>query len=223
MKNKCRLIYFLLALLLLISTTGCSSGKNYSSYVKGLLDMNYKGEFKDYIHTTNSSKADANAIYEASMSSLADTYISYYGITIVDSGETKAEFVEVVKQIYEKSNYEVSGTRKIEDTYFVDVTVSPMDILDITHDDIVSYIASYNDKIKNGEFDAYELDQYEQEYTDGILQILEDAIPNISYKESTTVTVPITTGDYYSMSDTDFLTISQLLITDGYAVSTEED
>lgn len=214
-----KFIYILLVCTLVFSLTGCSSSKTYEQYVRGLLDLNYKGEFDDYIKTTNSRESDAKAIYEASMDSLADSYIEYYGIKIVDSGETKAKFINLVKKIYGKSNYQVECIGKISDVYYVDVTVAPMDILDITSEDIINYIEEFNNRIANGDFDEYEIIQYEQEYADGIISILENAIPNISYKEATTLSIPISEGDYYSINDYDFIAISKLIITNDYSGS----
>ncbi len=208
-----KFIYILLVCSLIFSLTGCSSSKTYEQYVRGLLDLNYKGEFDDYTKTTKSRESDAEAIYEASMDSLADSYIEYYGIKLVDSGETKVNFIDLVKKIYSKSNYEVVCIGKIADVYYVDVTVAPMDILDITNEEVINYIEEFNDRIAKGDFDEYEIIQYEQEYADGIIAILENAIPNISYKEATTLSIPISEGDYYSINDYDFIAISKLIIT----------
>lgn len=214
----------LLILILVLSVTGCTgSKKTYSRYVQGLLDLNYKGSYIDYLKTTDSSESDADAIYEASMDSLADTFISYYGVKIVDDGDTKAAFVDIVKKIYKKSNYEIAPAKKIGDVYFVDVTIKPMDILDITREETTAYIEDFNARIAAGEFDNYEIDQYELEFSQGIIDILEKAIPNISYKDPVTVSVTISTGDYYSISDTDFINISQQLITDETATESNTE
>lgn len=221
--NLKRVISLLLICTMICGLTGCSlTGKKYSNYVQGLLDLNYKGDYTYYLKTTTTSKADAEAIYEASMESLADTFINYYGIKIVDEGETKEAFVDIVKEIYSKANYTVEPAQKVGDTYFVEVTVEPMNIIDITYDDVTTYINDFNARIAAGDFDNYEVDQYELEFANGIIDILRTAIPNVTYKEPQTVSAAITTGDYYSISDEDFISISNLLITDREGAETTE-
>lgn len=213
-----RALLIVLAMSLLFSLTGCSlfktKSKEYSNYVTGILDMNYKGEYEYYTDATGATDEDAQAIYDAGINSLAESMINYYGIKIVDDGATKDKFIQLAKDIYSHSKYDVSKAYKEDDVYYVDVTVYPMDIMDLTHDNIVAYIDEFNNNVEKGNYDDYEIEDYEVEFANGILDIINAEIPNIGYKDSQKVTVTIKTGDYYYISEDDFLNIDKYIITD---------
>jgi hypothetical protein len=102
---------------------------------------------------------------------------------------------------------------KVDGSYQVTVTIYPIDILVITYDDVVAYIEDMNAKVEAGEFNDYELDDYELNYAQGIIQILTDALPSIGNGEGTSVTVTILdNGEYYYISDADFLALDKAIL-----------
>lgn len=212
-----RITAFALAILMILQLTACSvfesKNKKYANYITCLLDANYKGQFETFLEMTDSDQEAVQTAYDEGISHLADSLIAYYGIELVDDGTIKNKFIELTKQIYAASKYEAQPAVKSGDTYTVEVLVYPMDILEATYDDVISYIQTFNQKKDAGDFDEYEIEQYEVEFAQGIIDILNAAIPNISYKEPTSTIVTIQTDDSsYFISQDDFTKLDHNLI-----------
>lgn len=208
---------FALAMLMILQLTACSvfesKNKKYASYITCLLDANYKGQFETFLDMTDSDEEAVQTAYDEGIAHLADSLIAYYGIELVDDGTIKNEFIELTKQIYAASKYEAQPAVKSGDTYTVEVLVYPMDILEATYDDVISYIRTFNEKKDAGDFDDYEIEQYEVEFAQGIIDILNAAIPNISYKDPASTIVTIQTDDSsYFISQDDFTKLDHNLI-----------
>ncbi len=212
-----KIIPLVLACFMLLNLTACSGleskSKKYAKYVTSLLDANYKGQFETFTSLTNSDQEAVTTAYNEGIEYLADALIAYYGIELVDDGTIREQFIELTKSIYAASKYEAKNAVKSGDTYTVEVLVYPMDILQATYDDVIAYIQDFNDKKEAGYFDEYEIEQYEVEFAQGIIKILSDAIPNISYLEPASTIVTIQTDDKnYFISDEDFTKLDHNLI-----------
>lgn len=218
MKSKIkRMTAVMLALTAVLSLTGCSlfgnSKKTYASYVQSLLDVNYKAEFTDYMKITGATQEEAQAVYDDGLSYLAEALMTAYGISDVEGSDIKEQFIELARAIYSHASYEVTDVSKTDGVYSVTVTIYPIDILLITYDDVVAYIEDMNQRVTAGEYNDYELDAYETEYAQGIIGILNDALPNIGNGEGVAVTVTILDNDeYYYISDDDFLALDKAIL-----------
>lgn len=231
--NRKKFAASLLALLIIVSLTGCSlfgnSKKTYANYVQSLLDVNYKAEFTDYMNITGATQEEAQAVYDDGLNYLAEAFMVAYGVNDVEGSDIKSQFVELAKNIYSHASYEITEVTKTDGVYQVTVTIYPIDILLITYDDVVAYIEDMNQRVTAGEYNDYELDDYETEYAQGIIDILNEAIPNIGNGEGVTVTVTILDNEeYYYISDADFLALDRAILAtttvneDGTTGSTEE-
>lgn len=231
--NRKKFAASLLALLIIVSLTGCSlfgnSKKTYANYVQSLLDVNYKAEFTDYMNITGATQEEAQAVYDDGLNYLAEALMVAYGVNDVEGSDIKSQFVELAKNIYSHASYEITEVTKTDGVYQVTVTIYPIDILLITYDDVVAYIEDMNQRVTAGEYNDYELDDYETEYAQGIIDILNEAIPNIGNGEGVTVTVTILDNEeYYYISDADFLALDKAILAtttvneDGTTGSTEE-
>ncbi|MBO5237364.1 MAG: hypothetical protein J6B50_01125 [Lachnospiraceae bacterium] len=231
--NRKKFAASLLALLIIVSLTGCSlfgnSKKTYANYVQSLLDVNYKAEFTDYMNITGTTQEEAQAVYDDGLNYLAEALMVAYGVNDVEGSDIKSQFVELAKNIYSHASYEITEVTKTDGVYQVAVTIYPIDILLITYDDVVAYIEDMNQRVTAGEYNDYELDDYETEYAQGIIDILNEAIPNIGNGEGVTVTVTILDNEeYYYISDADFLALDKAILAtttvneDGTTGSTEE-
>ena len=231
--NRKKFAASLLALLIIVSLTGCSlfgnSKKTYANYVQSLLDVNYKAEFTDYMNITGATQEEAQAVYDDGLNYLAEALMVAYGVNDVEGSDIKSQFVELAKNIYSHASYEITEVTKTDGVYQVTVTIYPIDILLITYDDVVAYIEDMNQRVTAGEYNDYELDDYETEYAQGIIDILNEAIPNIGNGEGVTVTVTILDNEeYYYISDADFLALDRAILAtttvneDGTTGSTEE-
>lgn len=228
--NTKKTAVILLSVLIIISLTGCSlmgnSKKTYATYVQSLLDVNYKAEFTEYMKITNSTQEEAQTVYDDGLNYLADALMTAYGINDVEGSDIKSQFVELAKEIYSHASYEIGEVTRTDGVYQVAVNIQPIDILLITYDDVVTYIEDMNQRVTNGDYNDYELDAYEIEYAQGIINILNEALPNIGNGETITVTVTILDNDeYYYISDADFLALDKAILATtmtGGADSSEE-
>lgn len=207
----------LLVVLTVASLAGCSlmgnSKKTYATYVQSLLDVNYKADFTEYMKITNSTQEEAQAVYDDGLAYLADALMTAYGVNDVEGSDIRAQFIELAGDIYGHASYEIDEVTKTDGVYYVTVNIYPIDILLITYEDVVTYIEDINQRVTNGDYNDYELEDYEIEYAQGIIDILTAAVPNISNGEAVAVTVTILDNDeYYYISDADFLALDRAIL-----------
>jgi len=216
--NKKSLVV-LISMLATFCMSGCSAVSlltqgefDASGYVQGIMDSTYKGEFDKYIELTEDTKENAQAAYDTVMDTRAQSFATYTAITFTD--ESKAKFVEYSKQIYKNAKYEVLEATKTDNGFKVDVVISPMLILQNISDEGEAYIAEFNSKNANGEFADFTQEQYEAEYTNGILKIFENNISNIQYGDNVTVTVDVvlTEDKVYTLSTEEFNKIDSVIL-----------
>lgn len=208
-------LLYIFCFLLMFSITGCSKKKEkqYENYVKSLIGINYLGATDDYIKATNANKEDAIALYNANIGILTDSILKYYGITLSDDSELMEDFKELSKNIYSKVNYNVSNAYEVNGVYKVDVEIKPINIFVQTKDAVIAHIEDFNNRVSNGDFNEYTVDEYNDAFSAGILDILNKACENIEYSEPQTVTVCIVNSDRtFYISDEDFLAIDAQII-----------
>ena len=122
-------------------------------------------------------------------------------------------YVELAKNIYSKVNYKVSEARKDGSVYLVDVTIYPINIFSQSSEAVTAYVDKFNTDVKDGVYNDYTLEQYETEFSTGMLDILNDACLNMTYAEPVVVTVEIVEdGNTFYISDRDFLKIDAAMI-----------
>lgn len=221
----------LLVCTLIFSMTGCalfdSKAKVYSRYAISLLDINYKNVSKDYMTLTGVSQKDAEAVYVANMDYQAHNLMNYYGVKEVDDGTILSEFYYLAQSIFSNAKYEVTDVMhdKETDAYTLELTVYPLDTLETTYDQIVSYIEAFNARVDEGDYNNTTEVDYETEFAEGIMDILKSTTDNPGYMDPVVLEIPIQPSeDYYYIRDEDFLTIDKniLYIRENTAVTGSE-
>lgn len=202
---------------LLFILGGCSlmgnTKKDYSNYVQALMDVNYKAEYDNYLAITGVDLNEAEAVYNEGIVNLAGQLMNAYGIENVEGSDLEAQFEELARNIYSHAKYEITDVSKEDGIYSVTVTIYPIDIFAITYDDVNAYIQDMNNKVDQGVYNDYELVDYQLEYAEGIIQILNNALPNTGNSDGITVTVQILdNGEYYYISDSDFIALDRPII-----------
>lgn len=202
-----------------ISLTGCSlfdsREKVYSRYAISLMDINYKNVSKDYMTLTGVSQKDAEAVYVANMDYQAHNLMNYYGVKEVDDGTILSEFYYLAQSIFSNAKYEVSDVKHDKDTdrYTLEITVYPLDTLEATYDQVVSYIKDFNAKVDDGNYNNTTEVDYETEFAEGIIEILKSTVDNPGYMDPVVLEIPIQpSDDYYYISDEDFLKIDKAML-----------
>lgn len=190
----------LLAIALLVTATllsGCNSNTEKDSaniYVKGILDTIYLGqqsnEFLDI--TKIDTVTQLGEEYENGMKAEA-SYFSYY-FTLNSAAETfEKELIDMYKNIYQFSKYEVQPSSQEGDVYYVDVIVSPIDIIyKVVEEDLPAYVDGFKSSAENGDFESLSKEEYDALYARGIVQMVEDRMQNPGYDEEQTITVEVT-------------------------------
>ena len=202
---------------MIFSLTGCglfdSKAKVYSRYTISLLDINYKNVSKDYTTLTGISQKDAEAVYVANMDYQAHNLMNYYGVKEVDDGTILSEFYYLAQSIFKNAKYEITDVKHDNDSYILELTVYPLDTLETTYDQVVAYIKDFNARVDEGDYnDTTEVD-YETEFAEGIIDILEKTAANPGYMDPVILEIPIQpSNDYYYISDEDFLKIDKNIL-----------
>ncbi len=214
-KTMRKYLALMMIICLCFSLTGCSDRriKTYQSYVKSLIAINYLGETKSYIEASGATQEEADALYQGNVEFLADNIIAYYNVNITDAPEVRDQYVELAKHVYSKVNYKVSEAYKDGSVYLIDVTIYPIDLFAQTSSQVSSYIETFNDGVKNGDYNDYTLTEYETEFSTGLIEILNEGCINMTYCEPVTITVEIVEdGDTYYLKERDFLRIDAAMI-----------
>ena len=209
------MIAALLCVTMIFSLSACGKKKEqkYQDYIKGLIAINYLGASESYLKDTGATKEDAQTLYNNNVELLADNLITYYGVVITDSTELRERYVELAKSIYGKVNYKVSEARKDGSVYLVDIEIYPINIFAQTSEEVKEYVNKFNTDVANGVYNDYELAAYETEFSDGLLEILNNGCNSMTYAKPVTVTVEIIEdGDTYYISDADMLEIDSAMI-----------
>ena len=202
------------------ATTACSSsneGKTYTDYMQGLLDARFKAKFATYMRMTESTEDEAQEMYDDVMLYLVDGIYDYYQIE-EDCLTTELEegYQDLAEALYAKADYTVNDATKDGDDYHVVVDVKPMDFFDISYDEAAEYAENYGSDISDEEYDAYtddDWDKWEQDYAEGMLEILNSYVSKISYGEVISMDNKIVIeDDVYGFEDEDIYKIDDYVL-----------
>lgn len=193
-----------LMLSMVFSMCGCRSLRKkvaYKEYVENIMDVNFKGSFNKYIKDDNGNESDALSMYEDCASTLGTQLLSHYSASNVSSVNVSERFTSLSKEIYKHSKYTVSEAYADGDKYYVDVEITPMDILNQAHDDVVEYISKFNEDVENGVYNNSTTTEYEEAFALGLADILEAYAADMKYGDPVKLKVLIEDdGKYYSIS-----------------------
>ena len=185
MRCKAVVAAFLFAVCFL---SGCgSTASDYQSYIQGSYDVIYKGEFGDYMSTTDATEEESLKQYQLSVDHYVEMLSEKFGLAL--SEEEKSNLQAIVKDLLKKVKYTVEPAKKKNDTYFVDVKVEPMDYIDIAVEKSEKLKSGLEARMKQGEYQKKE--DYQQAYKDGIFTILKESLKEISYSEEEIFSIPI--------------------------------
>ncbi len=206
----------LCVVMMVCSLTGCLAEFDAKAYVQGNIDVVYLNKITDeYLKIVSNTKDELNDIYEQGMEVEADYFVSYFSIDLSIAPEgTFERIVEIYKQIYANSKYEVGEPLKSGEDYLVDVTIYPMDIImKVVEEDWEAFEESYVAAASESETELT-AEELEALWVDGILGLVENRISNIGYLEPQTISISVTKGadGAYSISDNDFGRIDTLII-----------
>ena len=206
----------LVSVLIICTLSGCQSHKKkkvYQNYVQDLMDVNYKGIYDGYIKNEDGNESDAITMYNETCAALANQLIAHYSMTGSTTLTITETYNELAQNIYAQADYTVSESYEKDGTYYVDVTIYPINILNQAYDDIIAQIETFNEAVNAGKYNDYTETEYEEEFALAIADILNDYCSHIEYQDAVTVTVAITDdGEYYSVDTEELQAINDAII-----------
>jgi uncharacterized Zn finger protein len=210
------------ACILAVCLFGCGSPSfDAAMYVKGTLDATYLGAAeKSYLEITDSTAEEITATYLVSMEIETDYFLRYFEIEedYIPSSFV-SEVIEMYKQIYAKSKYEIGDVSKSGDNYLVSVTIHPIDIIEkVIDNDIDGIINDFYDRADNGDFDDKTDEEIETVWARNVIDAVKARVGSIGYLSPETISVQVVVESetrnevLYAISDNDLMRIDSLII-----------
>lgn len=203
-----KIITFGLIMTITCLLTGCFKDKKaqeYSDYLKSAMDTSYVGDYNKYLELAKTTKEEAEELYSNTIQYLAYSLMNYNDVNYEAlSDEAIEKYNELAKKALTKVKYTVNEAKKIDGIYQIKVEITPLDIWEITNDEVDEYIEEFINKYPNYEsMSDEELLDVEEEYAENILAILTKYVDDIKYKDSISKIVEIQFDDegLYGISD----------------------
>lgn len=221
--KKCVLaVSLVLAMSFGLTACGNSGTEQAAALVQGNLDEIYLGRVtEDYLKLIDGTKEESAQAYLDGLEVEAEYFVNYWGIVESDYGETYAnldedfqnEVIEMYKEIYSYSKYEVQeAVKQDDDSYSVKVIISPIDIMEQAEDlylnDEYEPLNAFWTKYAEYDFSTMSDEDYmayTHEYGRVIVQMMYDLLPNIGYMDEKSMVLQVETIDgVMSINDDDF-------------------
>ncbi len=202
---KKRVIASLLTAGAVMLLSACGVGfttEDAQAYVQSALDASYKANFDEYVKQTNSTKEEAETMYQQNI----DNVLS--GIGIEEAGvseELVEQYRDVAGDLLALANYEVTGAEESENGFAVEVTYEPFtgyENLDAELETILTDIASSMTEIPS---DA----EINQIVFEEVLKLVQQMVEAPAYGEAETLTIHVDKGsdNVYSINEDDLVNL----------------
>lgn len=221
--KKYRLISGILAAALLagvVCLQGCIKEKNpnlktYQEYVESLLNINYLGDYELYEQISGSN--NGAEVHEACIADYTDAMINCFAIeeSVLTDGQKNA-LAAISEELCGKASYVVDEAVLSDGIYTVQVNVKPLNYFETAKTKFDTYIDEFNNRAAQGEFLETSEEEYESEYAEGVIELLDAALDESTYSEETSYTVTILineAGESY-VGDDDLTAIDDLMFPD---------
>lgn len=199
------------AMVAALALTACSGGFDASKYVQGVLNNIYLGDSAIYMEQVDITEEEAKEEYEQGVGVEADFFLQYYGLDTV-SDDLYQEIVDMYKQIYSKSKFEVKEAVKNGDDFNVEVVISPIDVI-VNSEDAIS--AAVDEFVATANADDY---ADEQAVNDALAKLVIDTInanmSNLGYQAEKSIIIKVEKDaqGYYGISDDAISSLDQDMI-----------
>ncbi|MCI8483767.1 MAG: hypothetical protein HFH41_05460 [Lachnospiraceae bacterium] len=162
------LLTAIMAAMLLV---GCGNSFDASEYIQALLDNSYKGESESLVKQKVGTKEECEKLYNDGLDSQVTVIL---GSTA--SEEQKAEFREVMTDIYEGVKYTVGDSTKKDNSYEVEVKCQRMKIFEPALETFANNITG---------------EESEEELINALIESFKTELGNVTYDEEESVTVRV--------------------------------
>ena len=224
MKFFHRITALLLAGVMALGLAACSSvtPEDAETYIQGLLDASYLGQYDpEYLELADITEEEAREEdYEWNTAAEAEILREYLAIQSTDASIQKS--VDLIKEIYSHSKYEVGAASKLDDgSYAVTVSIQPMDILiryqnQTDVNEIWMTVLAEHGVMDQAALDAMSDEEYmalEDIYAAAVLDGIQALVPEMGYGPEQSVVLQLQLeGDTYTLVGTDWQHLDSMII-----------
>jgi len=214
---------FALVIILALLFTGCDlfgSSFNAADFVKGNIDSIYLGVHgKNFVDMVVDSEADLVAAHEEGLRVEADFFMQFFEIEAEYIPNAMInEIVELFREIYTHSKYEVGNAVKSGDTYLVSITIHPIDIIqNILENDFEPFLEDWYEMGDRGEFEEMSPEEFESKWARGIIDMIRGRMRSIGHLDPVTISVQVVLStanrqNSYTIDEADFSRIDAYII-----------
>ena len=219
-----RLAALLLAGALMAALAACSgvTPEDAETYIQGLLDASYLGQYDpEYLELADITEEEAREEdYEWNTAAEAEILREYLAIQSTETAVQQS--VDLIKEIYARSKYEVGAASKLEDgSYAVTVSIQPMDILiryqnQTDVNEIWMTVLAEHGVMDQAALDAMSDEEYmalEDIYAAAVLDGIQALVPEMGYGPEQSVVLQLQLeGDTYTLVGTDWQHLDSMMI-----------
>lgn len=226
MKNNINKITLALVLVLLLALTGCgkqNTSTTITELVKGHLDALYLGEATDsYLELEDTTQEQVQTEYLDALRTESAFFCYYIGAIEKPeyyetlSEATRAKVEELYKTMYQSAKYEVRDPQKNEEeSYSVEVVVSPIDAVDRAFDELnsqeyqpfIDIVSKYN----TGELTE---EEFFESYADVMAELVSSKLEDVGYLDPETIIVNINvdTEGKFTVTPDDIIMVDSKII-----------
>ena len=177
------------------------------AYVQATLDAGYKADFDEYAKITDSTKEDAQKLFDNNI----DTVTNSLGFGALGATEeTTEKYRELLKEIFAKAKYTVGDVKEKDGGLEVVVNAEPMQIFSGVQDELVTKL---QEKVaKSGQPKEEEINQLA---IDMLYDLLTEKLASVTYGEPQSVTVHVTkdSNNVWNITESDLQAVDAALFT----------
>ena len=197
--------------------SGCGSSFSAAELVKNNLDLIYLDQYSDeYLEETGLTAEQAQEMYTSGLETETEYFAEIFNVDLDTCGDDiKQQIVDLYAQIYTHSKYEVGTETRSGDTYLVELTVYPMDIIQkIIDEDADTFNSDMQARSDAGEFENMTEEEYEVTWAQSVIDLVSARLDSIDYLDAQTISVQVVKDDdgLYAIDDSDFQRIDSLMI-----------
>ena len=219
MKKAKRALALAAALVLALSLAGCGTlmTDSVKTLVQGNMDELYLGKYDEaYLELVDSTAEESEQNYLGGLEYEAEYFAQYFNVENL-TDEIKAEIVELYKEIYSHSKYEVGEASKVDETtYGVKVTIYPLDVIQKVLEESDAAIEELNAQFTEEQLATEEgYAEYDAAWARMFISLCREKLSDAGYLEPEEIVVQVVqdpADGLWTISENDFQRVDSYII-----------